>query len=372
MATTPTTGNDTITGTNAGEAISALAGNDTVYAGGGDDAVHGGAGNDKLFGEAGNDRLWGDAGNDDLDGGAGTDAAYFSGNQAQYQVTTSGGVTEVKDLRGQGGTTPDGTDKVANVERLIFADGYRLLAPDLAPDAVNDGAATNEDTAVNIAVLGNDTDADGDTLSIAFLPDADADATKPGIQTALGATVSVVDGQVRYDPTGSDQLQKLDAGEKLTDSFTYTVSDGFGGTDSATVSVDVSGANDLARSFDGQTINFAIIVETAGYSGSGNTDLTVGDQVEYYDSGDPIDVSANSIRFGFNSNGDFFPGKVDYTFSDSHDVLNDFRQVSIAGSAGVSGFDQSDISFNANTISLNFAGVTFDAGGYIEFGVAFA
>ena len=91
---------------------------------GGGDAVHGAGGNDKLCGEAGNDHLWGDAGNGEIDG-AGTDAAVFSGNQAQYQVTAFGGVFEVKDLRAG---APEGIDMAADVERLVFADGYRLPA----------------------------------------------------------------------------------------------------------------------------------------------------------------------------------------------------------------------------------------------------
>jgi VCBS repeat-containing protein len=244
MATVPSPGNDDIAGTAAGESIAAQAGNDTVRAGGRDDTVHGDAGNDKLFGEADNDRLWGDAGNDDIDGGAGIDTAVFSGNQAQYQITTAGSVTEVKDLRGRGSNTPDGIDKLVDVERLVFADGYRLLAPDQAPDAVDDAAATNEDAAVTINVLANDTDPDGDTLTIASLSDS-----RPGtadIQSALGATISIENDVIQYDPTGSAQLQALSAGQSDIDSFTYTVSDGFGGRVDATVRVTVSGAADLS------------------------------------------------------------------------------------------------------------------------------
>lgn len=243
MATTPTSGNDNITLTSADEDIAALAGNDVVRAGDGNDTVHGDAGNDKLFGEGGHDHLWGDAGNDDMDGGAGTDTAHYTGTQAQYQIATTGGVTEVKDLRGQGSNTPDGIDHLVNVERLAFGDGtFKLLVPDQPPDAVNDTVSTNEDTAIDIGVLTNDTDPDGDALTIASL--SDADATKPGNQTTLGATISIVGGQIHYDPTTSAQLQALNDGQSLNDSFTYAVSDGFGGTDTATVAVAVAGRDD--------------------------------------------------------------------------------------------------------------------------------
>ncbi|MEJ1161503.1 calcium-binding protein [Prosthecomicrobium sp. N25] len=73
MATTPTSGDDTITGTAGFDSINAGAGSDTVYAGDGNDKVAGGDGADLLYGDNGNDKLWGDAGNDTLVGGAGND-----------------------------------------------------------------------------------------------------------------------------------------------------------------------------------------------------------------------------------------------------------------------------------------------------------
>ena len=41
-----------------------------------------------------------------------------------------------------------------------------------------------------------------------------------------------------------DAADALDASETATDSFTYTVSDGNGGTDTATLIITVTGAND--------------------------------------------------------------------------------------------------------------------------------
>ena len=65
-----------------------------------------------------------------------------------------------------------------------------------APVAVNDSAQTNEDVAVDVDVLANDTDVDGDTLTIG-----------PFDQGANG-TVTLVAGKLRYTPdagfTGSD------------------------------------------------------------------------------------------------------------------------------------------------------------------------
>jgi VCBS repeat-containing protein len=107
-----------------------------------------------------------------------------------------------------------------------------------APDAVNDSAATNEDTVVVGNVLdgslgGLDTDIDGDTLT----------ATSTGtFASKLGGSVTMgADGSFTYDPRGSATLQALAAGASAVDSFSYSISDGHGGGDNATVEVTVSG-----------------------------------------------------------------------------------------------------------------------------------
>ncbi len=92
-----------------------------------------------------------------------------------------------------------------------------------APDAVNDSATTAEDTAALIDVKANDTDVDGDALTI-------TNVTNPAHGTAV-----VENGKVKYTPN---------ANYNGADSFTYTVSDGKGGTDTATVNLTVTAVND--------------------------------------------------------------------------------------------------------------------------------
>ena len=90
--------------------------------------------------------------------------------------------------------------------------------------AADDTADTDEDTALNyIAVLTNDTDANGDSLSVSSV-------TQPS-----NGSVSLVNGEVNYTPAGN---------YNGPDSFTYTVSDGKGGTDTATVNLTVNAVND--------------------------------------------------------------------------------------------------------------------------------
>ena len=92
------------------------------------------------------------------------------------------------------------------------------------PVAVNDTAATNEDTPVNIAVLTNDSDLDGDPLSVV------------AATAGNGAVVINPDGTVTYTPT---------ANFFGVDTITYTISDGKGGTSTATVTVTVAPVNDV-------------------------------------------------------------------------------------------------------------------------------
>ncbi len=90
------------------------------------------------------------------------------------------------------------------------------------PVAVDDSATTAQDTPVTIDVLGNDTDADGDTLSIS------------GVTSPAHGTAVVSGGEVLYTPA---------SGYSGSDIFDYTVSDGNGGTDMGTVGVTVTAAS---------------------------------------------------------------------------------------------------------------------------------
>jgi len=120
------------------------------------------------------------------------------------------------------------------------------------PVAVDDAAITDEDNPLTIAapgVLNNDSDPDaGDTLTVTAVNTSGT----VGTVTAWNADGSFTydpDGQFEYLPAGgsttdSGQFEYLPAGGSTTDSFTYTVSDGHGGTDTATVTITINGVND--------------------------------------------------------------------------------------------------------------------------------
>ncbi|MGE5648788.1 MAG: cadherin-like domain-containing protein [Bacillota bacterium] len=114
---------------------------------------------------------------------------------------------------GQGGSS------TATVNLMVTAVNH-------APVAAADAVSTNEDVPLTIApatLLGNDNDADGDKLSIS------------SVQGATHGTVALVNGNVVFTP---------DANYNGAASFTYTVSDGQGGSSTATVNVTVNPVND--------------------------------------------------------------------------------------------------------------------------------
>ena len=93
-----------------------------------------------------------------------------------------------------------------------------------APEAVDDEATTDEDRAITVDVLANDTDADGDGLRVESVSTA-----------AHGITSIASSGGVIYTPT---------ANYHGPDRFTYVITDPAGETASAAVEVTVLSVND--------------------------------------------------------------------------------------------------------------------------------
>ena len=91
-----------------------------------------------------------------------------------------------------------------------------------APRANNDSVSVDQGASITINVLSNDSDPDGDALTIA------------SVTQGNNGSVSIVNNKLVYAP---------DSGFSGTDSFGYTNSDGNGGTASALVTVNVVGSS---------------------------------------------------------------------------------------------------------------------------------
>ncbi|MEM9816029.1 MAG: Ig-like domain-containing protein, partial [Cyanobacteria bacterium P01_D01_bin.6] len=177
-----------------------------------------------------------------------------------------------------------------------------------APVAADDSANTDQDTAVTVNVLSNDSDIDGDALNVAAVGDA-----------ANGTVVLNGDGTVTYTPN---------AGFSGNDSFTYELSDG-DLSDTATVEVSIGDVNDEPIAVDD--------------SFSGNEDAAITDTVLSNDSdpdGDNLtamllaDVDNGTLNF--NTDGSFtyipdadFNGTDSFTYEISDGQLTDTATVTL-------------------------------------------
>ncbi|MEO1525853.1 MAG: Ig-like domain-containing protein, partial [Planctomycetota bacterium] len=115
------------------------------------------------------------------------------------------------------------------------------------PTAVNDTNSVTEDTApnpVNGDLLSNDSDPDAnDTLTVTEVDGITDPATD--ITGSYGTLDWSADGTYSYTLDNSNPtVNAIAAGESLTESFSYAISDGNGGTDSATLTITINGTND--------------------------------------------------------------------------------------------------------------------------------
>ncbi len=118
----------------------------------------------------------------------------------------------------------------ANGELLgVYSVNFSVI-PNQPPVAVDDAFSTDEDVVLNGDALANDSDPDGDPLTAALLTDV-----------ANGSLTLSADGTFTYTP---------DADFNGADSFTYEVSDGQGGSATATAAITIAAVNDTPVAVD--------------------------------------------------------------------------------------------------------------------------
>jgi len=121
------------------------------------------------------------------------------------------------------------------------------VATSVPPICIDGSFATDEDSTVGGDVTAAnpttpDSDPDLDPLTVAEVNGV-AFAGSQLFNLPSGATVNINDsGTFTYDPNGA--FDSLGAGAMDTDTFTYTLGDGTGGSCMATVTVDITGIND--------------------------------------------------------------------------------------------------------------------------------
>ena len=124
-----------------------------------------------------------------------------------------------------------------------------------APSANNDPRTVTEDQAMTaMSVRGNDSDVDGDPLTIT------------AVSNPPKGTATIVGNDVRYAP---------DANVSGSDVFTYTLSDGHGGSDTGTVTMTITpvndapaATNDSATVMDGPAVAIAVMANDVDVDGN--------------------------------------------------------------------------------------------------------
>lgn len=211
-------------------------GRDRDYA----EILDGGGGNDSLYGGGGSDTLIGGAGNDLIDGGTGIDTAIFSGSADSMSFSRSNGILTI--------TGPDGIDTLRGVEYVRFAD--KTYSTSTGVVARSDTGAGTENALI-VDLLANDASFAAGGVSIlnssgGFASVGDVVATIPGLTP--GTSVAIVylgAGKVGF-AAGETGFDGLAADAVISRSFSYSVINAAGGSDTATVSLTISGQDDAA------------------------------------------------------------------------------------------------------------------------------
>ncbi|HEX3733752.1 MAG TPA: Ig-like domain-containing protein, partial [Solirubrobacterales bacterium] len=213
-------GNDRIIGGGGHDVICGGPGDDLITTGKGPDEIAGGPGDDRLYARRGPDLLYGGPGNDLLNGGPGKDGCRGGGGEDRERSCEHGAPKPHKE---EGGSEGGGHEEAVNH----------------APGAVGDSVTTDKLTAKTIGVLANDTDMDGDPLTVVSV---DTTSTRGKVAVGPGGA------NVVYDPRG--RFEELGIGQHADDSFTYTISDGHGHTATAPVAVTVTGVDNPPTAAD--------------------------------------------------------------------------------------------------------------------------
>jgi len=153
-----------------------------------------------------------------------------------------------------------------------------------APIAENDIRATPPDTAVTIPVLANDTDIENDTLTVT------------AVTQGSKGTVTFNSTTVTYTPN---------ANETGSDSFTYSISDGNGGRDTATVTIQLGMFEVFLPLVFNNFVSAPDLVVTGVSASSTLVEVTITNQgtmatssgfwVDFYINPDPVPTHENEV-----------------------------------------------------------------------------
>ncbi len=132
-----------------------------------------------------------------------------------------------------------------------------VITLDRAPTVVADAGAAVESSSGSGNVLTNDSDRDGDTLVVSAV-NGNAGGVGSSVAGTYGHIQINADGSYTYNADNTAAIDSAATGSHLTDTFTYTASDGHGGTTTTNVVITLDRAptvvTDSANDTEGGTI----------------------------------------------------------------------------------------------------------------------
>ncbi len=174
---------------------------------------------------------------------------------AKFQINPTTGVLSFVTPPNFEAPTDSDTNNVYRVTVLAVDAGgnttsqtYNITVTDAndAPDAVDDTNTVAEDSSLTVAapgVLANDTDADVGATKVVSEVQGSAGNVGHAVLGTYGTLTLAADGSYGY-VTDHTATNTLAAGQSVTDTFSYKVSDGLGGFDTANLTITVTGVND--------------------------------------------------------------------------------------------------------------------------------
>ncbi|MDE0934356.1 MAG: tandem-95 repeat protein [Mariniblastus sp.] len=214
------------------------------------------------------------------------------------------------------------------------------------PVAANDTATVDEDSFVAINVLQNDTDPENDTLSVQSF-------TNPS-----NGSVSANNGVLTYTP---------DANFNGSDSFNYTINDGNGNTDTASVAITVNAVNDNPVAADDASVtnqDTAVLINVISNDSDVDGDSLTVDSVNQPANGAVVDNGDGTVTYtpttGFVGGDSFSYTASDGDLTDSAMVTVTVNEVNLSP---VANDDNETVSEDPGAMTFNVLGNDTDGDG---------
>jgi hypothetical protein len=250
----------------------------------------------------------------DLDGDPLTVVETSGAGSGRSTIAHSGNFGMVGDQPGTGVSyTHDGSDTTTDTFTYTVSDGnggtatasvtVTIVAANRRPAIVDETVIVANGERVEIDILSNDSDADGDTLRVRSV----TQGANGEVEPSTGA-----DAWLPSSENGTKLAYTHDGSATTSDTFTYTVSDGFGGTATGTVTITIESAVN----------NVPVAVDDVGDVANGGTveiDVTSNDS-----DADGHTLTVDSVDQGTNGTASITSGGVTYTHDGSATTSDTF------------------------------------------------